>query len=88
MTRSRLTPRAPRPDPSGLDPLVLDLLAWLEREPRSYAEVMEAWRTSCPRLTVWEDAVDRGLVVRQGGGVVPTDAGRAFLRAFSSETRA
>ena len=27
-----------------------------------YDEVMEAWRTSCPRLTVWEDAVDRSFV--------------------------
>ena len=36
-------------------------LAWLAA-PRPYGEVMEAWRTSCPRLTIWEDAVDAGLV--------------------------
>lgn len=42
--------------------LVLDLLAWVEREPRSYGETLEAWRTSCPRLPVWEDAVELGLV--------------------------
>jgi hypothetical protein len=47
-----------------LAPLTLDFLAWLATEPRDYAEVMEAWRTSCPRLTVWEDAIDAGLVVR------------------------
>ena len=46
-------------------PLILDFLEWLTQEPRPYAEVMEFWRTSCPRLTVWEDAVDRGLVVRR-----------------------
>jgi hypothetical protein len=46
-------------------PLILDFLEWLTREPRPYAEVMEFWRTSCPRLTVWEDAVDRGLVIRR-----------------------
>jgi len=46
-------------------PLILDFLEWLTSEPRPYAEVMEVWRTSCPRLTVWEDAVDRGLVVRR-----------------------
>ena len=48
-----------------MTPLILDFLAWLEREPRTYAEVMESWRTSCPRLTVWEDAVDQGLVARR-----------------------
>lgn len=45
-------------------PLVLDLVEWVARQPRSYAEVMEAWRTSCPRLDVWEEAVDQGLLVR------------------------
>jgi hypothetical protein len=25
---------------------------------------MDAWRTSCPRLPVWEDANDRGFVMR------------------------
>jgi hypothetical protein len=42
--------------------LILDLLEWVERKDRSYQETMDAWRTSCPRLTVWEDANDRGLV--------------------------
>jgi hypothetical protein len=50
---------------NDLDPLILDLLEWIAREPRSYADVIEAWRTSCPRLTVWEDAVDRGFAVRE-----------------------
>ncbi len=45
-----------------LTPLTLDFLAWLAREPRSYADVMDAWRTSCPRLTIWEDAIDNGLI--------------------------
>ncbi len=67
-----------------LDPLVLDLLEWIDRAPRTYTEVMEAWRTSCPRLTVWEDAVDRGFVGRklvrgQGAQVELTPAGRVFL---------
>lgn len=43
-------------------PLVLDLLAWVGEQPRRYADVMDAWRTSCPRLTIWEDALDAGLV--------------------------
>ena len=48
-----------------LDPLILDLLEWVAKAPRPYADVMEAWRTSCPRLTVWEDAVDNGFLVRE-----------------------
>ena len=52
------------PDPS-INPLVFDLLEWLAISPRPYAEVMDVWRTSCPRLTIWEDAVDLGYVVRR-----------------------
>ena len=48
----------------NVDSLILDLLAWIGDEPRPYAEVMEAWRTSCPRLPVWEEATDRDLVSR------------------------
>ena len=48
-----------------LAPLILDFLEWLAVTPRPYSEVMEAWRTSCPRFTVWEDAVDNGFVIRQ-----------------------
>lgn len=64
--------------------LILDLVAWIAGKPRPYAEVMEAWRTSCPRLTVWEDAVDQGLVSRDEGDgalVTVTDAGLALLDA-------
>lgn len=43
--------------------LTLDFLEWLSERPRSYAEAMEAWRTSCPRLSIWEDALADGLVV-------------------------
>jgi hypothetical protein len=49
----------------ALDNLVLDLLEWLGPSPRPYVEVLDAWRTSCPRLPVWEEAIDRGLVERQ-----------------------
>jgi hypothetical protein len=67
------------------DALVLDLVEWIGREPRLYAEVIEAWRTSCPRLTIWEDAVDRGYVARRSGvgqtvHVAITAAGEKFLR--------
>jgi len=47
-----------------LDPLIMDLVAFVAVKPRPYDEVIDAWRTSCPRLTVWEDAIDRGLITR------------------------
>ena len=70
-----------------LDSLVLDLVEWVAREPRSYAQTMDAWRTSCPRLPVWEDAVDRGFVVRETAAdgatlVKATAAGVGFLRTM------
>ena len=66
------------------DPLVFDLVQWVAREPRTYAEVIDAWKTSCPRLTVWEDAVDQGFITRKNIGargtiIVLTGAGRALL---------
>ena len=45
-----------------VEALILDLLDWVAKRERTYEEVMEAWRTSCPKLPVWEDANDRGLV--------------------------
>ena len=64
-------------------PLILDFLQWIAAEPRSYPEVMDIWRTSCPRLTVWEDAVDGGLIARRrvdGSLLVEvTPAGYALL---------
>jgi hypothetical protein len=49
----------------NVDDLILDLLEWLSSGPRQYSDVMEAWRTSCPRLPVWEDANDRGFIERR-----------------------
>jgi D-3-phosphoglycerate dehydrogenase len=48
-----------------VDALILDLLEWVGIVPRPYTEVIEAWRTSCPRLPVWEDANDRGFIERR-----------------------
>ncbi|HLZ75051.1 hypothetical protein [Phenylobacterium sp.] len=74
--------------PAAADPtssLILDFLESLGPQGRPYAEVMEAWRTSCPRLTVWEDAVDQGWVRRERSGpaeavVALTPMGREHLR--------
>jgi hypothetical protein len=45
-----------------LDALILDLLEWIGPTTRPYREVIEAWRTSCPRLPVWEEATERGFI--------------------------
>lgn len=50
---------------SVVEPLVLDLLEWLSSRDRTYEEAIDAWRTSCPKLPVWEDANDRGLISRE-----------------------
>jgi hypothetical protein len=67
-----------------IQPLIIDFLHWLDAEPRAYAEVMEFWRTSCPKLPIWEDAVDRGLIERRRDGgptiVVLTEAGQRALK--------
>jgi len=67
------------------DPLLKDLISWVGREPRRYEDVMDAWRTHCPRLTIWEDAVELGLVTRTfkpgiGDVVHITDKGRSYVR--------
>ncbi|MBR0670324.1 hypothetical protein [Neoroseomonas soli] len=62
-----------------LRPLILDLVAFVAQRPRPYAEVLDAWRTSCPRLTVWEDAVEAGFVTLRDGMVQATEAGRQAL---------
>lgn len=70
------------------EPLILDLVEWVARQPRPYVEVMEAWRTSCPRLPVWEDAVERGLVERRADTMVSvTPAGIAYLECHGRAVR-
>ena len=57
----------------------IEFLRWLSARPRSYAETMEAWRTSCPRLSTWEDAIADGLVALDGPTVRLTERGKALL---------
>jgi hypothetical protein len=64
--------------------LTLSFLSWVAERPRSYGDAMEAWRSSCPRLTIWEDALDAELVAVERGGerrVSLTQLGRALLDA-------
>jgi hypothetical protein len=66
-----------------VEALIVDLLQWLAERDRTHEEVMSAWRTSCPRLPVWEDANDLGFVATEQGIVRITQPGRAFLRQHS-----
>ena len=73
------------------DALTRQLLDWIGEEPRAYVETMEAWRTSCPRLTIWEDAMNAGFIERVTGSttgdalVRVTEAGHAFRRRSAAK---
>jgi hypothetical protein len=77
-------------EPSSL--LTRQFLSWVAARPRTYGDVMEAWRSTCPRMTVWEDAVRDGLVRVHNGGamrkgaVVLTARGRAQLKVRKEQT--
>lgn len=78
------------PDPAHA--LTLQFLAWVAESPRNYAQAMDAWRSTCPRLSIWEDAILDGLVAFAGGAtrnqsrVVLTARGRAKLRGEAGAT--
>jgi len=73
--------------------LTQQFLTWVAAVPRSYGDTMEAWRTSCPRMTVWEDAVSDRLVRLENGGamkdakVLLTPRGQAALNACAEAER-
>lgn len=77
---------------NSVENLILDLLEWLGSSPRPYPEVLDAWRTSCPRLPVWEEANDRGFILRQnllGGApfVTVSARGTEYLLRYRSTER-
>ena len=61
--------------------LTRQMLEWIAARPRDYTEVMETWRTSCPQLSIWEDACIGGLIDHEAGSgkVILSAAGREFL---------
>lgn len=70
--------------------LTLQFLAWVAEGPRTYAQAMDAWRSTCPRLSIWEDAILDGLIVFDGGAtrnasrIALTAKGQAVLRASTA----
>jgi hypothetical protein len=70
-----------------LEHLLAQFLAWVAAGPRTHADAMEAWRTSCPRLPAWEEALDAGFITCAGVGDAPvrlTPRGAAWLAAHGS----
>lgn len=57
----------------------LELLSWITARERTYADVVEAWKSNCPRLAVWDDAATAGLVTAGRDRVVLTERGLAAL---------
>jgi ribosomal protein S18 acetylase RimI-like enzyme len=85
--RLALGPGSTPPVSDTVEALILDLLEWMGPNPRPYADVLEAWRTSCPRLPVWEDANDRGFIERhhepgRGALVSVSATGAEHLRQY------
>jgi hypothetical protein len=62
MSQERFQPASNLSMADPVESLILDLLEWIGSQGRPYREVMDAWRTSCPRLPVWEEANERGLL--------------------------
>jgi len=75
-------------DGQAREGLLRQLVGWAAERPRTYAEAMESWRSSCPALTIWEDALAEGLIAVRpspsgamaSGRVSVTPAGHARLR--------
>jgi hypothetical protein len=77
----------PTAPPAGASPpvslLALQFLTWVAAGPRTHDDVMDVWRSTCPRQSVWEDMVIDGLVAFQNGSkrIGLTAAGRTALAA-------
>jgi hypothetical protein len=74
-------------DANAREGLIRQLVGWAAERPRSYAEAMEAWGSTCPALTIWEDALAERLIVVESmpgaatgeARVRTTGAGQALL---------
>jgi len=69
------------------DLLTVQLLEWIVTRPRTYEEAIDAWRSNCPRLAVWDDALSEGLIRivrngRDGSEVALTSRGTALLNGI------
>jgi hypothetical protein len=73
--------------------LTVQFLGWVASRSRTYGDVKQAWRSTCPRLSIWEDAIDADLIRLESGGdrvmdqskVALTPRGRAMLEGDGQE---
>jgi hypothetical protein len=73
---------------TAADLLTLQFLAWVDEHPRTYGDAMDRWRTSCPRLSIWEDAILDGLVqIDNGPGKARNEAAVSLTRRGRSRLR-
>jgi len=63
-----------------ITPSIVELLTWVTVRERTYEDVVEAWKSNCPRYAIWDDAVTAGLVTAGRDGVALTERGLAVLR--------
>ena len=77
-----------------VSPLILQFLSWVSSRHRTYDEAIEAWQSTCPRHTVWEDAFIDGLVQVENGRtqdectVTLSPRGKAILAEHKSKLAA
>jgi len=75
------------PMAAPIEALILQFLAWVDSQRPTYTEVLDAWQSSCPRLSVWEDVQIAGFVMFDGTRarhVLLTEAGRTHLRSAAA----
>jgi hypothetical protein len=79
----------PRDLPQQPSLIMIQFLTWIADRPRNYAQTMDAWRSSCPRLSVWEDAIIEGLIRIESNAnrsITLTPRGAAVLAQAQPQT--
>ncbi len=70
-----------------MNALTRDLLLWVDKAPRLYDEAMQTWQSTCPRFTIWEDALEDKLIRVIQSNVELTPNGEAALANLSDARR-
>ena len=74
------------------DLLMLEFLSWISDRRRTYTEAMNAWQSTCPRHTIWEDAMIDGYIelkrhqTAQDPEVTLTANGLALLNGHNGQS--
>ena len=69
--------------------LTRQLLEWIASGRHTYDDAIQTWRSSCPRHTIWEDALLAGLIDHAGERdaiLTLTPRGQAVLRGEAVST--